>query len=316
MAFSIMIRRLVGLAATLAVASGLVFLATEILPGDPAEVMLGADARPDTLAALRHELGLDHPAPERYARWVLGMAHGDFGISHTYATPVIRLVAERIPVSLPLAVASLALTLVIALPLGVIAGSQRGRLADTLIRGVAQIGLAFPNIWLALLLVLVFAISLHWLPAGGFPGWQASPSGAVRALILPSLALALPQAAILSRIMRAALLDTIDDTYVVAARARGLSRGRAIVSHALRNALLPVIAVIGLQFSFLLAGTILIENIFSLPGIGRLIFQAVNQRDATVIRSVAMLLVLSVACVAFLADLVSLAIDPRVRRTA
>jgi peptide/nickel transport system permease protein len=166
-----------------------------------------------------------------------------------------------------------------------------------------------------MLLVFVFAISLHWLPAGGFPGWH-NGVGSARALILPAIALALPQAAIVSRVMRQALLETVEDTYVVAARARGLSLGAALVAHALPNAFLPVLSVLGLQFSFLLAGTIIIENVFYLPGLGRLIFQAVNQRDLPVIMGSSMVLIASVIVVSFMVDLAAYALDPRLRRQA
>jgi peptide/nickel transport system permease protein len=311
----LLLRRLVGLFATLAVASLLVFVLLEILPGDPAELILGTDARPDTLLTLRHEMGLDQPALARFLQWVGGMLLGNFGISHTYHVPVITLIAERLPVSLPLAIASLALAVCIGIPSGILAAMNRDTWLDRVVRLKTQILLSIPNFWLAMLLVFVFSITLHWLPAGGFSGWKSGWS-AIRALILPAFALAAPQAAILARVTRSVLLETLADTYVIAARARGLSVNAAIIRHALPNAMIPVISIMGLQFSFLLAGTIIIENVFYLPGLGRLIFQAINQRDLAVVSGTSMLLITSVIVVTFLVDLTALAIDPRLRRRA
>jgi peptide/nickel transport system permease protein len=308
------LRRFAALLATLMVASAVVFTAMEVLPGDPAQVMLGTQARPDTLAALRLQLGLDRPAPERYLEWVAGMLRGDLGKSYTYSTPVAELVRERVQVSLPLALLALGLTAIIAIPLGAVAAARRNTATDVSIMGATQIGIAVPNFWFAMLLVLLFAITLRWLPAGGFPGWNAGAWPGLRALILPAVALALPQASILARVMRSSLLETLSDDYVRTARAKGLSQGQALRRHALRNALIPVLTIMGLQFSFLLAGTIIIENVFYLPGLGRLVFQAINQRDLVVVKSVVMLLVTSVIIVNFLVDIAYAIVDPRLRR--
>lgn len=308
------LRRLLALALTLAVASAVVFVAMEVLPGDPAQVMLGTEARPDTLAALREKLGLNQPAPERYLAWVTGLVRGDLGMSYTYATPVTELVRDRLAVSLPLALMALALTTAIAIPLGAWAAARRNSVVDLGIMGATQVGVAVPNFWFAMLLALLFAIALRWLPAGGFPGWSGGLWSGVRALILPAVALALPQASILARVMRSSLLDTLSDDYVRTARAKGLTEGQALRRHALRNALIPVLTIMGLQFSFLLAGTVIIENVFYLPGLGRLVFQAINQRDLAVVKSVVMLLVASVIIVNFIVDLTYAAVDPRLRR--
>ncbi|MHB2167875.1 ABC transporter permease [Alsobacter sp. R-9] len=311
---SFALRRLVALLVTLVVASAVVFTAMEVLPGDPAQVMLGTQARPDTLAALRLQLGLDRPPVERYVDWVGGLLRGDLGKSYTYSTPVAELVRERIQVSLPLALLSLSLTALIAIPVGAVAAARRNRPADVAIMGATQVGIAVPNFWFAMLLVLLFSITLRWLPAGGFPGWNAGVWPGFRALILPAVALALPQASILARVMRSSLLETLSDDYVRTARAKGLSEGQALRRHALRNALIPVLTIMGLQFSFLLAGTIIVENVFYLPGLGRLVFQAINQRDLMVVKSVVMLLVTSVIVVNFLVDIAYAVVDPRLRR--
>ena len=307
------LRRLVALVATLAVASVLVFLVMEVIPGDPALYMLGVGATDETIAALRAELGLDRPRIERYLAWVSGMLRGDFGISYTYSVPVADLILERSAVSVPLALFALFLTVAIALPTGVLAAAKRNRPADIVIMGTTQLGIAVPNFWFAILLSLLFAVSLRWFSAGGFPGWDAGTLPALKALVLPAVALALPQASILSRVMRSALIDTLGEDYIRTARAKGLTRRRVLWVHAVRNALIPVITILGLQFSFLLAGGIIIENVFFLPGLGRLVFQAITQRDLIVVESVVVLLVATVVVVNFLVDLAYAAVDPRLR---
>jgi peptide/nickel transport system permease protein len=306
--------RLVSLVLSLVVASVVIFLVLEVLPGDPAQFILGMNARPDTLMALRTQLGLDAPPVMRYFSWVLGLLHGDFGVSYTYRVPVAELVVQRIGVSLPLALYALTLTVLIAFPAGIIAAARRGRPSDVAIMGTTQLGVAIPNFWFAMLLVLWFAVGLHWFSAGGFPGWDKGFWQGMRALTLPAIALALPQASILARVMRSSLLDTLSEDYIRSARAKGLSRRQALWRHALRNALIPVLTIVGLQFAFLLAGAIIIENVFFLPGLGRLIFQAITQRDLIVVKSVVMLLVFAVILVNFLVDVSYVVVDPRLRR--
>ena len=307
------LKRLMALVLTLVVASGVIFLCLEIVPGDPALYMLGLNAQEDTLAALRAELGLDMGPLARYWAWVSGMVVGDFGISYTYRTPVAEMVAERLKVSLPLAVYALTLSTAIAFPAGIWAASRRGRGADIAVMGVTQLGVAIPNFWFAMLMVLVFAIHLRWFNAGGFVGWEAGLGPVLKSLTLPAIALALPQASILARVMRSALLESLNEDYVRTARAKGLSRGQALWRHALRNALIPVLTIIGLQFAFLMAGAIIIENVFYLPGLGRLVFQAISARDLIVVESVVMLLVFAVVVVNFLVDIAYAIVDPRLR---
>lgn len=304
--------RLVSLSLSLIVASLAIFTVIEVIPGDPAAFMLGLNADEATVQALRADLGLDGSKAQRYLSWVAGMVQGDFGTSYTYRVPVAELVADRLWVSLPLAVLSLVLSTVIAFPVGLLAAANRGRGLDYGIMGGTQLGIAIPNFWFGMLLVLVFAVTLRWFSAGGFPGWD-TPLMALKSLILPSVALALPQAAILARVMRSALIETLAQDYMRTARAKGLSRRQALLRHALRNALIPVLTILGLQFAFLIAGTIIIENVFYLPGLGRLIFQAVAQRDLVVVQSLTVLLVASVVIVNFLVDLAYAAVDPRLR---
>ena len=307
------LKRLGSLVISLIVASLVIFACIEVVPGDPASFMLGINAQPDTIAALREELGLNASLTERYLSWTSGLLTGDLGTSYTYRSPVNEIVAERLVISLPLAVYALSLTVLIAFPVGVLAATRRGSSADVSIMGATQLGVAIPNFWFAMLMVLVFAINLRWFSAGGFPGWDAGFFSAMKALTLPAIALALPQASILARVMRSSLLDTLSEDYIRTARAKGLSKRQALWRHALRNALIPVLTIIGLQFSFLLAGAIIIENVFFLPGLGRLVFQAISQRDLIVVESVVMLLVFAVIVVNFLVDLAYAWVDPRLR---
>jgi len=306
-------RRIFSLVVSLWVASVVIFLALEVVPGDPAAYMLGLNAQEDTLNALREELGLNGGPVQRYLSWTGGMLQGDFGTSYTYRTPVSEMIADRLWVSLPLALYALALSTLIAFPAGIWAARRRGSVVDLAIMGGTQLGVAIPNFWFAMLMVLVFAINLRWFNAGGFPGWEGGMGPAIKALTLPAIALALPQASILARVMRSALLDTLGEDYIRTARAKGLSRGQALRRHALRNALVPVLTIIGLQFSFLLAGAITIENVFYLPGLGRLVFQAISARDLIVVESVVMLLVFSVITVNFAVDMAYAWVDPRLR---
>lgn len=308
-----LLRKIALLMVTLIVASAIVFFVLEIVPGDPARLMLGINATEDAIAALRNQMGLDAPVLTRYFSWLAGMAVGDFGQSFTYSVPVRELIAERIVVSLPLAVIALTLSTAIAIPVAVFSASRRGTRADTATMAATQFGIAIPNFWFALLLVYLFAVTLQWVPAGGFPGWQAGIGSALAALILPAIALALPQAAILSRVARSSLLETLGEDYIRTARAKGLPAKTVLWRHAVRNALIPVLTIMGLQFAFLLAGTIIIENVFYLPGLGRLIFQAINQRDLIVVESVVVLLVASVIIVNFIVDLAYAWADPRIR---
>ena len=307
------LKRLLSLVISLFVASLVIFLVVEVVPGDPASFMLGMNAQEDTLNALREELGLNQSKLERYLTWSIGMLQGDFGTSYTYRTPISQMVADRLWISLPLAFYALLLTVLIAFPAGIFAASRRGAPADVAVMGATQIGVAIPNFWFAMMLVLVFAINLRWFSAGGFPGWEHGIFNGIKALTLPAIALALPQAAILARVMRSSLLDILNEDFIRTARAKGLSRRGALWKHALRNALIPVLTIIGLQFSFLLAGSIIIEQVFYLPGLGRLVFQSITQRDLIVVESVVMLLVFSVIMVNFLVDLAYAWVDPRLR---
>ncbi len=312
------LKRLATLLLTLMVASVVVFAVLELLPGNAAEVILGESATPESLAALQAKLGLDRPPLERYLDWVGGALQGRTAMSISYDTPTAELIAQRLQVTLPLALMAMLLTVALALPLGVYAASRHNRAGDVGVMAASQLGIAIPNFWFAILLILVFAVQLQWVSAGGFPGWTEDDGGGlvdgVTALLLPALALALVQAAILARVTRSAVLDGQREDFVRTARARGLSRRQALWRHVLRNAMIPVLTVMGLQFANLITGTIVVENVFVLPGVGRLVFQAIANRDLVVVRDVVLLLAAVVVVVNFVVDVLYALVDPRLRR--
>lgn len=306
-------KRFLSLILTLLLATIVIFAVLEIVPGDPARLMLGINATEDAVAALREQMGLNQPLLTRYMAWLGGLLTGDLGNSFTYSSSVAELIGQRIWVSLPLALMALFLSTAIAIPVGLYAAARRGKASDTGIMAATQFGIAIPNFWFALLLVYLFAVVLRWVPAGGFPGWEGGIWPALKSLALPAIALALPQAAILSRVARSALIEVLGEDYIRTARAKGLTRKQTLWGHALRNALIPVVTIMGLQFAFLLAGTIIIENVFYLPGLGRLVFQAITQHDLPVVQGTVLLLVASVVIINFLVDLLYALIDPRLR---
>ena len=299
--------------ATLVIASIVVFLVLEVLPGDAAQVMMGPDASAEAVQAMAVQLGLDRPPLVRYALWVRGIFSGDLGISYAYSSPVLLIILERLAVTVPLAVLAMLLTTALALTVGIYAASRHNRLGDVGLMGLTQIGIAIPNFWFAILLILLFSVHLNWFSAGGFPGWDEGIGQALKSLLLPAISLAVVQAAILARITRSAVLDVLREDFVRTARAKGLSQRATLWGHVLRNAMIPVITVMGLQFANLLAGTIVVENVFYLPGLGRLIFQSIANRDLIVVRNCVMLLAGMVIVVNFVVDVLYAVIDPRVK---
>jgi len=306
-------RRLAGLILVLLLASVVIFLAIAAAPGDAASIMLGTSAAPDTLAALRHQLGLDQPLAIRYLHWLGGVASGHLGNSYTYGVPVAGLIGQKLAVTLPLTLIATLISVVVALPLGALAAERPGRGADTLATIFSQIGIAVPNFWIGLLLILGVSLGLQILPSGGFPGWGAGAWPALSALILPSVALAIPQAAVLTRVTRAAVMEVMGEDFLRTARAKGVSRRRALWRHALPNALLPVVTMLGLQIPFLISGAVLVETVFALPGIGTLAYQALNQRDLIVVQNVVLVFAVIVLVSNAVVDALYAVLDPRLR---
>jgi peptide/nickel transport system permease protein len=302
---------------TLAAASALVFAALELLPGNAAQVILGDTATPESIKVLEAKLGLDKPAVARYMQWVTGLMSGDTGISTSYDTPTANLIAQRMLVSLPLAMMAMLLTIVIALCAGVYAASKHNAAGDIGTMAASQIGMAIPNFWLAIMLILLFAVQLQWVSAGGFPGWTEEDGGslieAIKSLLLPAFSLAAIQAAILTRVTRSSMLEVLREDFVRTARAKGLSKRAVLWKHVLRNAMIPVLTVMGLQFGNLITGAIVVENVFVLPGIGRLVFQAIANRDLIIVRDVVMVLAATVILISFIVDVLYALIDPRLK---
>jgi peptide/nickel transport system permease protein len=274
---------------------------------------MGPDASPEAVQALAAKLGIDRPPIERYWHWVSGMLVGDLGLSYAYSTPVAELVLERLTLTVPLALMAMTITTGLALAAGIYAAARHNRLGDVGVMGLSQVGIAIPNFWFAILLILLFSVHLKWFSAGGFPGWDEGVLQGVKALLLPAISLAVVQSAILARITRSAVLEVLREDFVRTARAKGVSRHAAMWGHVLRNAMIPVITIMGLQFAELLAGTIVVENVFYLPGLGRLIFQSISNRDLIVVRNCVMLLATMVVVVNFVVDMLYAVIDPRVK---
>lgn len=311
-----LLKRLAALLLTLLLASLVVFTVLEVLPGNAAQVMLGPDAAPQAVHALERQLGLDQPALVRYGRWLGGLLQGDMGASHTYGSAVSRLIAQRLAVTLPLTMLAMLLAGMMALAAGVFAAAQHRRAGDMAVMTLSQLGMAVPGFWLALLLVLVFAVHLRWFSAGGFDGWGNSPQAwlrALKSLLLPALALAVVQAAVLARITRSAMLEVLQEDFIRTARARGLSRRAVLLRHALPNALMSILTLSGLQFAGLLSGAIVVENVFFLPGLGRLLFQSVANRDLVVVRNGVLVLAALIIGIHAAIDLLHIWLDPRLQ---
>jgi peptide/nickel transport system permease protein len=306
-------RRLIAFAATLAVVSILVFVAIRVLPGDPALLMMGTEASPEAAAALRRAMGLDRPWPVQYAEWIGRALQGDLGRSIQYDLPVAGLIVTRLRVTLPLTLLAALFMTAAALPLGLYAATHHRRLGDYVAMVASQLGLAIPSFWAGLLLILLFAVRLGWLEAGGFAGWETGLWPALRSLLLPALALGLIQAAILTRTTRAAVLEVFQAEHVRTARAKGLAERVVTWKHVFGNALITIVTIVGLQLGQLMAGSIVLENVFSLPGLGRLALGAVSARDLPVVQGVVLFVSATIVALNFAVDVVYGWLDPRIR---
>ena len=308
-----LIKKIFTLGILLFLVSWVVFAVLFILPGDPAQIILGINATPETLANLRSELGLDQPFWAQYGDWIHRSFSGIGSRSIHYDVPVFDLIISRLAVTGPLAFMAMIIAVVIALPLGIFAARHQNRAGDISVMTFTQMGLATPEFWLGILLILFFSVKLGLFPAGGFPGWQANFVGSFRSLLLPAFALGVVRASILTRVTRSSVLDVLQEDYIRTARAKGLRERTILYVHALRNSLIPVLTILGLQMGQLLAGAIIIENVFYLPGLGRLVFQAIGQRDLPVVREIVLFMAAAVVIVHFLVDLAYAVIDPRIR---
>jgi len=306
-------RRVAAFVATLVFLSALVFVVVRVLPGDPATLILGVESNPETVARLRQALGLDRPLAVQYVDWLARAARGDLGTSIQYDVPVGRLILSRLPVTLPLALMAAAIMIAVALPLGVYAATRHRRAGDYAAMLVSQLGIAVPAFWSGLLLILLFSVRLGWFRSGGFDGWSAGVVAGVKALLLPAIALGAFQAAVLVRATRSAVLDVLREDYVRTARAKGVAEGRVVARHALRNAMIPIVTVMGIQLGQLIAGAIVLESVFALPGLGRLALVAIGARDLPVVQGVTLFVAASIVFINFAVDLAYAALDPRIR---
>jgi peptide/nickel transport system permease protein len=306
--------RVTSLIVTLLVVSVFTFLLLRIIPGDPAQLILGADSPGDSLRELQRELGTDRPLLVQYLSWVGSVARGERGVSLRHKRPVVDLIVERLPVTLALAAMALLIAALIGLPLGVEAARRRNTVADYAALGFSEIGQSVPSFWLGILMILAFSLQLHWLPSGGFVAWSDSPWQALRHLIMPSVALGFVLAATIVRMERSSVLEVLNEDYMRTARAKGLAESRVIYRHALANALIPTVTIVGLQVGTLLGGAIIVEQIFSLPGLGRLVLFAVFNRDWPLIQGLVFFLATLTIVLNFLVDLSYAWLDPRIGR--
>jgi peptide/nickel transport system permease protein len=283
----------------------LVFSLIHFIPGDPAQAMLGEGAAPEDVAQLRARLGLDRPLLVQYGSFLAGLVRGDLGVSLRNDQPVLQQILERMPATAELAFASMAVAVLIALPLGIIAAVWKGTAVDYSAMTLSLVGISVPNFWLGPLLAIVFAVELGWLPVGG----RGTPAH----LVLPAVTLGAALAAILARMTRASLLEELREPYVLAARAKGVSRSRAILRHAFRNSLIPIVTILGLQFGVVLTGAVITETIFAWPGIGRLLIQSISFRDYPTVQGCVLLIAVTYVGVNLITDLTYGFLDPRIR---
>jgi peptide/nickel transport system permease protein len=300
-----LLRRLLLTVPVLLGVATLVFSLIHLIPGDPAQVMLGDAASPEDVTALRHRLGLDRPLYAQYGAFLGGAVRGDLGTSLRTEEPVVSAIAERMPATFELAFASMVIALLVAIPLGIAAAAHAGSGVDHAATTIALLGISMPNFWLGPLLAIVFSIWLGWFPVSG--------RGTAGHLVLPAITLGAPLAAVLARITRASVIEELRELYVLAAEARGVSRWRAILAHAFRNSLIPIVTVLGLQFGSVLTGAVITETIFAWPGVGRLLIQSINFRDYPLVQGCILLIAMTYVSMNLLVDVLYGFLDPRIR---
>ncbi len=307
------LRRVAACVATLLFVSVLVFLVVRVLPGDPALVILGPESSREAADRLREAMGLNRPLVVQYAEWLGGAARGDLGRSIQYDVPVGRLIVSRLPVTLPLTALAAAFMLLGAVPLGVFAATRHRRAGDYAAMIFSQLGISIPQFWSGLLLILLFSVHLGWVSAGGFDGWAAGLWPGIRALLLPAVALGFFQTAVLVRATRSAVLDVLREDYVRTARAKGVAEPCVVGKHTLRNAMIPIVTVAGIQLGQLIAGSIILESVFALPGLGRLALGAITARDLPVVQGVSLFVASTIVVINFVVDVAYGFLDPRIR---
>ncbi|ALS26593.1 peptide ABC transporter permease [Paenibacillus sp. 32O-W] len=306
-------RRTLTLLLTVLFVIALTFSVFRVIPGNPALAILGVEATDEQIAMLEAKLGTDRPLGEQFLDWIGGVAVLDFGESLRYSDPVLALIAARLPVTVSLAVLAMAITVVVAIPLGIAAARARGKAADLAVSIGTQLGLAVPSFWMGIILILVFGLTLKWVTVSTYTPWSESPLQALRSLLLPAVALAIPQIAIVVRYLRTSMLEQLNLDYVRTARSKGLSERAVHYGHVLKNALLPVITIIGIQFGELLAGSLVIEQVFTLPGFGSLLVTAIGNRDYPLVQGLVLIIAFTVILINFVVDLSYRWLDPQIR---
>jgi len=306
-------RKVAALAATLFFVSVLVFVVVRVLPGDPALIIMGTEGNPEVIAKLRESMGLNRPIAVQYGEWVTRALRGDLGRSIQYDVPVMSLILSRLAVTLPLTLLAAGFMVVAALPLGVFAATHHRRLPDYVAMILSQLGVAVPGFWAGLLLILLFSVKLGWVQSGGFDGWGQGVWPAVKSLLLPAAALGFFQFAVLARTTRSAVLEVLREEYVKTARAKGVGEAVVLFRHALRNAMIPIVTVAGIQVGQLMAGSIILESVFYLPGLGRLALGAITARDLPVVQGVVLFVASLIVAVNVAVDVLYGVLDPRIR---
>ncbi len=308
-----LVRRIGSVFATMLVVGMVMFFIIRSVPGDVTSALLGQDATPEQIAAMRQRLNLDQPVPAQFVAWFAAVLRGDLGDSTYMRVPVLEAIAARIEPTAMLALAATLVAVSLGVALGVVAAVRHGTVVDYVVMVVAMLGLSLPTFWLGLLMILLFAVSLQWLPAAGYVSIAEEPLRTLRYLVMPAIALGFSQAAVIARMTRASLLDTLGEDYVRTARSKGLPGRRVVLRHALRNAMMPVLTVIGLSIATLAGGVVVTETVFNIPGAGRLVIESVQRRDYPVLQGSVIAVALVYAVVNLLVDLSYLALDPRVR---
>lgn len=307
------VRTLVQLVPILILMSITIFTITVLLPGDPTDTILGEEATEEQRAVVRGSLGMDDPLPVRYINWVVQLLSGDFGRSYRTKIPVNVMISERIPVTLQLSIMALLISVLVGIPAGILAARRHNSRLDTIASLISMFGVAMPHFWMGILLIQLFSLQLRWLPPSGYIPFNEDPIGSLRLMIMPSITVGLTLAATVMRQTRASLLEVLTQDYIRTARAKGLHERSIMIRHALRNAAIPVVTVIGLQVGALISGAVVTETVFSLPGLGRMLVNGIFQRDLPVIQATVLFVVIGVLLVNLITDLIYTVLDPRIR---
>jgi len=307
------LRRIILLITTILLVSIITFGVFQILPGDPVRTMLGTEADPTQIENLRSELGLDRPLYEQYVDWMKGLLTGQLGDSIRFSMPVKDLLFDRLPVTMSLAGITLLIVLVISLPLGMFAARRQNKISDVSLSTVTQIGMAVPSFWLGMMLILYVGLQFSFFKISGYIPWTQSVAGALSTLLLPALTIAIPQIAVNFRYVRTAILEQVQLDYVRTIRSKGMSEQNVMYKHVLKNSMIPILTVFGLIMAEVVAGTIIVEQVFSLPGIGQLLITAISNRDFPLVQGIVMYITVAVVMINFIVDILYSVLDPRIR---